>query len=393
MKTPLKIAIVASHPIQHFCPQYASFAENKQIELKVFFASMLGYKKYMDPSFNKEISWDNLYLDKFPHEFLNGGQVLKADKNIDAPALNNALDDFSPEVIITYGYFQRLQRRAKKWANKNKVPLAYISDSELRQARNPVKELMKFPFLYDYFSGISFFLSVGDANEEYYKKYGVNQSKILRMHFPIDVKSYSMAYSIRSQLNKQIRDQYQIKEDDFVLSVVGKLVPSKNQTHIIEALKELEKEDICVHLFILGSGEMEEELKKKSFGLNKSKVHFPGFVSTEDLPAFYAATDIYVHPSFADRHPIAVSEAIYMGCPVIISGTCGSYGPTDDVQLSKNGFIYPFGNTNELAQKILFLIKNKENRKTQGVYSHGIAVHFQDCSHVQIIEKIIGKLK
>ena len=122
MNKPLKIALVVSHPIQHFCPQYVCFAENKEIEFKVFFASALGFKKYTDPSFKKEISWDNLNLDQFQHEFLNGEKVIKVDKNIDAISLNTALDQFSPQLVIGYGYFQRLQRRAKKWANKNKIP-------------------------------------------------------------------------------------------------------------------------------------------------------------------------------------------------------------------------------------------------------------------------------
>ena len=65
-----KIGIVVSHPIQHFCPQYVSFAENRNIHLKVFFGSALGHKKYTDKNFKQEIAWGNLHLDKFDHVFL-----------------------------------------------------------------------------------------------------------------------------------------------------------------------------------------------------------------------------------------------------------------------------------------------------------------------------------
>jgi len=389
---PLKIALVVSHPIQHFCPQYVSFAENKQIEFKVFFASTLGFKKYTDPSFKKEISWNNLNLDQFQHEFLNGEKVIKVDKNIDAISLNTALDQFSPQLVIGYGYFQRLQRRAKKWANKNKIPLAYISDSELRQPRNKLKELIKCPFLYHYFSSVAFFLSVGDSNEMYYRKYGVKNAKILRMHFPIDLKSYRKAYDNRGALNDQIRKQYKIKKNEFVISVVGKMVASKNHDHIIEALIEVEKKNEGVHLFVVGSGEMEEVLKEKANKLTKSNVHFTGFISPDELPSYYAATDLYIHPSLEDRHPLAVSEAIYMGCPVIISDTCGSYGPGDDVQDGRNGYVYSFGNTVELAERILLLIRNKEARKKQGECSHKIAVDFQDKSHYRILDELAKRI-
>src|SRR5678815_4463419 len=121
-----KIAIVVSHPIQHFCPQYVSFAQNENISLKVFFSSAMGYKKYIDPNFKQEVSWGNLQLDKFEHQFLNGEQVLPTDKNIDALDLDHALQQFEPDLLIIYGYFQKLQRRAHRWALKNKIPLAYI---------------------------------------------------------------------------------------------------------------------------------------------------------------------------------------------------------------------------------------------------------------------------
>ncbi len=90
-KTP-RIAIVVSHPIQHFCPQYVSFAKNKNVSLKVFFGSALGYKKYVDVNFKQEISWGNLNLDKFDHIFLNGDAVLQSDKKLDALSLDKELE-------------------------------------------------------------------------------------------------------------------------------------------------------------------------------------------------------------------------------------------------------------------------------------------------------------
>ena len=171
----VNIAIVVSHPIQHFCPQYASFAQNKNCILKVFFGSALGLKKYVDENFKEEISWDNLQLEKFDHIFLNGEAVLQAGKDLDAVNLEDELSLFQPGLVICYGYFQKLQRRAYRWATRNKVPLAFISDSELRHKRNQLKQFIKSIFLRNYFSRISFFLAVGNANESFYLKYGVSK--------------------------------------------------------------------------------------------------------------------------------------------------------------------------------------------------------------------------
>ena len=231
-------------------------------------------------------------------------------------------------------------------------------------------------------------MSVGNANEIFYKKHGISDDKIKRMHFPIDILLYERSWDERSKLRKKIRDQYAIKENEIVLSTVGKLVPWKNQDDIIKAMLQLENEDYVLSLFIIGSGEMMEAWKIKATELNKSKVHFTGFIAIENLPAYYAATDIYVHPASVEPHSIAISEAIYMGCPVIVSDRCGSYGINDDVQVEKNGFVYPFGKISELANKIKELAGNREKKVAFASYAHKIAEGFQKCSHVEIIEEL-----
>jgi glycosyltransferase involved in cell wall biosynthesis len=387
-----RIALVISHPIQHFCPQYASFASNKNVEFKVFFGSMLGLKKYFDPNFKKEISWNDLNLDQFEHVFVNGDQILASDENLDAPALDVRLDEFKPDLIITYGYFQTLQRRAHRWALKNKVKLAYISDSELRHKRNRLKELLKYLFIKKYFSKINYFLSVGEANEDFYKFYGVESDRTIRMHFPINVVQFEARYTQSDELREQIRTQHKIEKEEIVLSVVGKLVPWKNQDHIIDAMKVLEDEGAHLHLFVLGSGETFDNLKQKASLLKRSVVHFPGFVSPEDLPSYYAATDIYVHPASQEPHSIAISEAIYMGCPVVLSNRCGSYGDSDDVQESKNGLVYEFGKIDELASKLKLLATNDEMRLKFREHSIQISRQFQNTAHFAMFERLNGLL-
>lgn len=393
MMKKLRIAIVISHPIQHFCPQYVSFTQNKDVECKVFFASTLGYKTYVDVNFKKEISWTNLQLDKFDHHFLNGDAILQPDKNLDAPTLENELDKYQPSLVFTYGYFQKLQRRAHRWGIKNKIPLAYVSDSELRHKRNKLKEFFKSVYLRNYFSKVDYFLSMGNANEAYYQKNGVPLKKIIRMHYPIDYAAYKNSFPEKRVLGSKIRKQYDLTQEDIVISVVGKLVPWKNQDHIIEAMELLEKEGIYINLFMLGSGEMKDAWELKAKNLKNSKVHFTGFVNIDELPSYYAASDIYVHPASLEPHSVAISEAIFMGCPVILSDRCGSYGAEDDVQEGKNGFVYEYGNIPALVAKIKILAGNKEMRKEFGNYSHSIATSFQQRSHYGMMQVLVNKIQ
>ena len=144
-----------------------------------------------------------------------------------------------------------MQRRASRWAIRNNIPIAYISDSENRQERNCLKELLKYPLLRWYFSKINYFLTVGNANESFYRYYGVPSDKLIRMHFPIDIKYYKSSFDRMSDLREEIRKEYEISVDDFVICVVGKLVAWKNQDHIIDAMYLLEQRQQYMHLFIL----------------------------------------------------------------------------------------------------------------------------------------------
>lgn len=385
----IRIAIVISHPIQHFSPQYVSFTKNVGIDFKVFFGSALGYKRYVDENFKKEISWSNLNLDKFAHHFLNGDKIIQPGKNLDAATLENELNKYQPHLVFTYGYFQKLQRRAYRWAIKNKVALAYISDSELRHKRNQIKGLFKSIYLRNYFSKINYFLTMGNANEAYYQKHGVPPEKMIRMHYPIDFEYYKINYFKKNVLRKEIRQEYGISDAEIVLTVVGKLVPWKNQDHIIDAMKLLEAEGIFTNLFILGSGEMKDVWQQKAKELKKSRVHFTGFVNIDRLPSYYAATDIYVHPASLEPHSVAISEAIMMGCPIVLSDRCGSYGESDDVQENKNGYVFQFGHINNLVSKLKILIVDEEKRKAFGNFSHQLAMQFQRNSHFEFLPKLI----
>ena len=355
----MKIAVVVSHPIQHFCPQYASWATIDGIDLKVFFGSNLGAVKYIDSNFKQEVQWNNLYLDEFCHEFLNGTLTLEPNSILDAENLDERLSEFAPDLIVHYGYFHRLSKHARLWAIKKCVKIAYISDSEHNQKRPLWKELLKFPYLYYFFKKEDYFLSVGNTNEKYYNFYGVPNYKIRRMHFAIDIRNFDKFFEQKKTFKKTFRSKLGIESQDIVLTVVGKLVKWKNQDHLIKLLIQLEQTFTSkkFHLLIVGSGPMENEWKELAIKLKHNKAHFLGFVDPLELPIIYGSSDIYVHPALLEPHSLSISEAIYMGCPIIVANTCGSWGDDDDVQIERNGFVYQHGKLNDLQIQIVKIIE------------------------------------
>ncbi len=64
------------------------------------------------------------------------------------------------------------------------------------------------------------------------------------------------------------------------------------------------------------------------------RVRFLGRV--QDMPAFYAALDVFCHPSFYDTFGNVLAEALAMGRPVV---TTSRVGASDLVQPGENGFL------------------------------------------------------
>ncbi len=387
-----KLAVVLSHPIQHFCPMYANWAKNSEIHLKVFFISNVGSVGYFDSDFNVNVQWANLYLNEFDHIFLNGDNSVSIDENLDALNLESELDSYNPDVVIQYGHIYRFNKRLRLWARRMNVKLGYVSDSELSSSKKKhiFKNVIKRVFYTLYFLRVDFVLSVGDSNEEFYLKCKVPRNKIIRMNFSIDVRNYDKQFPQKKMLGKALRESLGIHENDLVLSVVGKLVEWKSQIDLIKLLQLLENSypEIRYNLLIAGSGPMEMKLRNMALNLKSNKVHFMGFVQPINLIDVYAATDIYVHPAKKEPHSLAISEAIYMGNPIILADTCGSYGPTDDVIPGENGFVYKHGDIRELL-KFIRCLSDLELRQEFSNKSIQLSRSSQLRSHFGVLNDIV----
>ena len=259
------------------------------------------------------------------------------------------LELFSPKVVVIYGYSQRLQRRAARWAHLKRIPVLMIGDSELRAHRSLLRRLLKMLVLPRIFERVEFFLTVGDANESYYRKYGVPDYKMIRCSFPIDIQHYDAILACRSNHRNNVRLDLGIPATHKVLITVGKLVATKRQCDLILLSNAIQSARSDITVLVVGAGPEEEGLRRLSDKVGAGGVIFAGFVSPENLAKYYCAGDVYVHCSEIEAHSLAISEAVYCGLPVVISDACGSYGPTDDVRHGVNGLVYSCGNISELA--------------------------------------------
>jgi glycosyltransferase involved in cell wall biosynthesis len=123
-------------------------------------------------------------------------------------------------------------------------------------------------------------------------------------------------------IEAQIREKYRLNFP-FVLSV-GTLEPRKNHSRLIEAFAQLiQQERLPHHLVIAGSHGWKEspiwEMVQKS-GINH-RLHFLGYVPSQDLPHLYHLADSFAFPSLQEGFGLPVLEAMACGTPVLTSHT------------------------------------------------------------------------
>ena len=173
-----------------------------------------------------------------------------------------------------------------------------------------------------------------------------------------------------SQINltgdtEKFKNLYRLNDKNIIL-FVGGLIPRKGINYLIEAMKYVKFDSV---LLIVG-GELQghpgvkEGLEQQVKKLGLKNVLFLGRVSEEDLRCAYVIADVFVLPSISEGLPLTLLEAMaYKKC-VIATNIAGN---SDVIQNGKNGILVEPENSQELAEKIDYLLANEGLRKKIGI--------------------------
>ncbi|MCC6004886.1 MAG: glycosyltransferase [Thermofilum sp.] len=114
-----------------------------------------------------------------------------------------------------------------------------------------------------------------------------------------------------------------------------------------------------------------------------SHVFFTGRIPQEELPLYYAASDVVVVPSLQEAWGLVATEAMACGKPVVASRVGGL---PDQVIDGYNGFLVPPRDPKALADRILYLLENPSEARRMGLNGRRLAEERLD------IEKRVDKI-
>lgn len=205
----------------------------------------------------------------------------------------------------------------------------------------------------------------------------------------VDTVSFDLTPEIREKASG-IRKRLAIPEGNKVGIFIGRFVTDKGLHELIEAFRNIDRQDF--HLILAGESEGQNELPllpEKTDRLHLSE----GWV--EDVRPWLAAADFHILPSYREGFPNTVLEAGAMGLPSIVTDVNGSREIISD---GVNGFVVPPQSSDALRTAIEKMIDNPPLMREMGVKARANVVkkfrreYVSDCLK-EYYHQIIGALK
>ncbi|WP_209444216.1 glycosyltransferase family 4 protein [Pedobacter borealis] len=356
---------------------------------------------------------ENIAKDPGTHHF-NG---------IITPEMMQEVQNFKPDAILIYGWAWNSHLKALRFF-KDKFPIYFRGDSTLLDQQKSFKSVLRKYFLNWVYSHIDKAFYVGEANKNYFKKYGLND---LQLHFAshaVDNERFSQGRKVEAD---RLRQKFGVADQEILILFAGKFEVKKNPSLLLEAFNALNLPN--VHLLFVGNGDLEGSLKRKVEGLGtkrsfdyaqddkegrmgfgvgslekkineksfdyaqddniKKRIHFMDFQNQTEMPVVYQACDLFCLPSKGpgETWGLAVNEAMAAGKAVLVSTKVGC--AVDLVKPGINGEVFRSNDLDDLMRKLGELTSSKEKLTKMGIQSQQI---IQNWSFEKQVEAIVDTI-
>jgi glycosyltransferase involved in cell wall biosynthesis len=146
----------------------------------------------------------------------------------------------------------------------------------------------------------------------------------------------------------EVRRSLGVTPEQKLILYAGKLQQRKNPHHLLEALKTVSHDAAVPPVLVFaGDGEMRGVLEFEASA--STSIKFVGFKNQTEMPAYYAAADVFVLPAEREPWGLAINEAMASGTAVVASDQCGA---AYDLITSETGRMVEAGNMVALAGAI-----------------------------------------
>ncbi|MFN5467410.1 MAG: glycosyltransferase family 4 protein [Pirellulaceae bacterium] len=384
-----RLAVVVSHPIQYFAHLYRDLAAHPQIDLKVFFGSTIGATAYHDPGLGVELAWQCDLLGGYAHEFLPGAdQVRQLDRQSLAKVpVAPALDSWNPDALLVHGYATPLVRSAWQWAIRHRKPVLLFGDGNGRIERSQAwyRRWAKRLMLTHYLSMIHRVLTLGEANELYWRLLGVPDSKMQWAPFYNPAPETILPQgAVRTETRHRVRQELGVAEHQIVVLSAGKFLPRKRTIDLVQAVERC-RDVLGVYV---GDGQCRSACEAEA---RSDRHRFVGFANLPRMAELFSAADIFCHPAQAEPYGLVVAEAAAAGLPILATESTGAIGARSHGRIGENAIVFPEGDVEALVRSIQQLASDSAKRQSMAQRSLAIASQMKQSAIDGVIAALASK--
>lgn len=373
-----KIAILHNIVSPHIIPCFELLSKEESLDVKVFFCS---------ESEGNRI-WKTEIGNKFSYAILPNRKIEFKGKDLFTYFINlsviSELKKFNPDIIISAGWDLFSYQTAffySKFAGKK-----YILWSGSTQYEPSWRRTLAFPLVKLMVKGSDAYLAYGTRAKEYLISLGAKPKKIFVAHNTTNVKFFSKEVNLWRKKKARVKKELGIKTSRVIL-YVGQLIERKGVNYLIEAFREIKREDNDTSLLIVGYGKLETKLRLYVKKERINDIIFAGGVEWEKTPKYYAVSDVLVTPSLEEVWGLVLNEAMSAGLPIVATDVAGS--APDLIKDGVNGFIVKPGSSEEISKALLKILTDKNLRKQMSRETGGLINNFTPQKAVSKIKEAI----
>ena len=286
----------------------------------------------------------------FKYKFLPGFRIKKVDVR---PSILLYLMYYNPDVVVTTEF--NLQTVSALMYAKlfHRKILIQSNATSFTGATFPRRRRFR-EWLVHRCDG---FIANSSETKKYLCELGAKPDKVFVSIQTIDVLKWKRSAEIWRDSKEEFKSKLGL--NDKVILYVGILEQRKGIRFLLEAYYNAIEKLKNISILIVGGGSEESKLKEycRQNGILDNVV-FAGYKQPDELPRYYALSDLFVLPTLWDPFGLVVIEALACGLPVICSPYAGA--AEDLIREGNNGYVVDPRDIEKLAD-ILSKVLTDEN--------------------------------
>jgi glycosyltransferase involved in cell wall biosynthesis len=281
--------------------------------------------------------------------------------------------DEDPDWLMVMGY-----SAIANWIAmhaRGRARLLYLSDSNdgvsTTAARRAIKQL---PIRY-FFRRVDRFLTPGDANRRFLRKFGVDDERMVWYPFGIDTARFAPRGKV-------------VRLHDLLWA--GKLIERKRAGDFVAALRRLASDGVPFRAVLAGDGPERAAIADLGADLvSNGNLELRGFVNQADMPSVLQSAQTFVMTSVNEPYGLAATEAAACGCAIIVAAGAGCIGDRGSAVPQRNALVYEPGNVAALAEAMKSVIQSPSRLQAMQVESRSVSAVHSVEQDARVIREVV----